>query len=338
MEVIQQGEGELIGWHDPDENRNWVLKNKTRAPLDKRMSIKDAVTKFVKDGDAIAFGGFGHVRVSMVAVYEIVRQKKRNLALAGKTAVHEADILIGGECVSSVEVAYTFGHELRGLSHASRRAAQTGKVKVAAEISNAGLQWRLKAGAMGVPFLPTRILQGTDTFKYSSAKTVRDPYSGKLVCLVPAYYPDVGVVHVTRCDKYGNAQVDGTIIEDLELSQASRRLIVSTEEIISEDRIRQEPWKTVIPFYLVDAVVEQPYGCHPGNMPYMYHFDEDHMAEWLKLSKTDEGVKQYMDKYVFGVDDFSKYLDLIGGSKKLEYLHELEFMRVPTKAPWADEE
>jgi len=113
MEVLQEGKGELVGWHDPDEAREWVLKNKSRDLKDKTMSVEEAVSEFVHDGDFIASGGFGHVRVSMTVVYEMIRQKKRNLIMAGKTAVHDLDILVASGCVNKVEVAYSFGHELR---------------------------------------------------------------------------------------------------------------------------------------------------------------------------------------------------------------------------------
>ena len=156
MDVLLEGEGELLGWHDPDENRKWVLENKSRELCDKRMSVKEAVDKFVHDGDYMAFGGFGHIRVAMALVYEIIRQGKRNLAMAGKTAVHDVDVLIGGGCVNRIEVAYAFGHELRGLSPAGRRAVETGQCKVVAEISNAAYQWRFLAGMMGVPFVSSR--------------------------------------------------------------------------------------------------------------------------------------------------------------------------------------
>lgn len=335
MDILRQGEGKLLSWVDPDEHRRWVSENKPRTLRDKRMNLREAVDRFVHDGDYVAFGGFGHVRVPMATVHEMIRQRKRNLTLAGKTAVHDGDTLIAAGCVSRVEVAYCFGHELRGLSPASRRAIESGKVNVAAEISNAGFQWRFKAAAMGIPFMPARVMLGTDTFKYSSAKITKDPFSQKPVCLVPACYPDVVALHVHRCDKYGNCQIDGIRVMDLELSQAARRLIITTEEIVSEEMIRKEPWRTDIAFYLVDAVIEQPYGSHPGNMPYRYYFDEEHMAEWLRQSKTEEGANRYFERYVYGVHDFGGYLDLVGGAKKQQYLRELEQMRVPLNAPWA---
>jgi len=338
MEVLREGTGELVGWHDPDEARQWVIKNKSRALKDKAMSAKEAVSRFVRDGDFIASGGFGHVRVSMAIIYEIVRQKKRNLIMAGKTAVHDLDMLIGTGCVNRVESAYSFGHELRGLSPASRRMVQSGQCKVVAEISNAGYQWRFLAGMMGVPFIPSRTMLGTDTGKYSSTKVVKDPFSGKPVNLIPAAYPDVALIHVHRCDVYGNAQIDSIHVEDFELSRCARRLIITTEEIIDIELIRREPWKTVIPFFVVDAVVEAPFGSHPCEMPGKYYYDEEHIAEWLELSKTPEGVDAYLQKYVLSVDSFEDYLELCGGVKKLHYLAKREFLREPMIAPWRKKE
>jgi acyl CoA:acetate/3-ketoacid CoA transferase alpha subunit len=337
MDIISEGKGELIGWHDPDEAREWVQKNKTRALVDKRMTAKEAVTRFIKDGDYVASGGFGHVRISMAIVYEIIRQKRRNLLLAGKTSVHDLDMLIGTGCVSKVEPAYSFGHELRGLSPASRRKVQTGKCKVVAELSNAGYQWRFLAAMMGLPFIPARNLLGTDTGRYSSTKVVKDPFTGKPITLIPAAYPDCAFIHVSRCDMYGNCQIVGAPTEDIELSRAARRLIITTEEIINNRVIRRAPWKTIIPYFVVDAVVEVPFGSHPGEMPGKYYYDEDHIAEWLTLSKTDEGVEQYLQKYVFSVQDFEEYLALCGGIKKMNYLKRREFLQEPMTAPWRKE-
>lgn len=329
MEVLAEGKGELLGWHDPDENRQWVRENKSRALVDKRMTVQEAVQRFVHDGDYVAIGGFGHIRIPMAVIYEIIRQRKRNLAIAGKTAVHDIDILIGGGCVSKVECAYAFGHELRGLSPAGRRAVESGRVKVVAEISNAGYQWRFLAAAMGLPFIPARNLAGTDTFEKSSAKLVRDPWSGKPIVLIPAAYPDVALFHVPRCDKYGNAQIDGILVEDFELSRAARRVIITTEEVVDEDVTRANPRHTAIPYYVVDAVVEVPFGAHPTEMPYLYFFDEEHIREWLRLSRTDEGVQEYMERYVFGVQDFEEYLERVGGIRKLNLLRRIEQYRAP---------
>ncbi len=324
IEILAEGQGELLGWRDPDENRSWVRENKSRALIDKRLSVREAVERFVHDGDYMAIGGFGHIRVPMAVIYEIARQRRRGLAVAGKTAVHDIDILIGAGCVSKVECAYAFGHELRGLSPAGRRAVESGEVQVVAETSNGAFQWRFLAGMMGIPFIPVRNLLGTDTLEKSSAKVIRDPWSGKPITLIPAAYPDVALLHVPRCDRYGNAQIDGIPIEDLELARAGRRVIISTEEIIDENEIRRQPRLTAIPFYVVDAVCEVPFGAHPAQMPYQYFFDEVHITEWLAAGKTQETTQAYLDKYVYGVADFEEYLDRIGGMRRLAQLRQLE--------------
>jgi glutaconate CoA-transferase subunit A len=289
MEIVAEGQGELLGWHDPDENRAWVRDNKQRGLIDKRMSVAEAIQRFVHDGDYVAFGGFGHIRIPMAFIY----------------------------------------HELRGLSPAGRRGVESGKVKVVAEISNGGYQWRFLAGMMGVPFIPVRNLMGTDTFARSVAKQVRDPWSGKSVTLVPAAYPDVAFFHVPRCDKYGNVQIDGILVEDFELARAARRVLISTEEIVDEEDIRSDPRQTVIPFYVVDAVCEVPFGAHPTLMPYRYFFDEEHIYEWLAVSKTEEGAREYFEKYVFRVADYDEYLERVGGLRKLTQLKQIEQLRAP---------
>lgn len=333
IKILAKGKGELIGWHDPDEHRKWIKENKTRDLVDKTMTVKEAVSKFIKNGNYIASGGFGHVRVSMSVIYEIIRQKKKNLAMAGKTSVHDLDVLVTSGVVNKVEAAYSFGHELRGLSPGSRRMVESGRIKVT-EISNAGYQWRFLGGMMGLPFIPSRNLVGTDTFNYSSAMVIEDPFSGKPICLIPSANPDAAFIHVPRCDKFGNAQIDGILVEDFELSRAARRLIITTEDIIPESKVRDEPWHTKIPFYCVDAVCEVPFGAHPCQMPYQYYFDEECIGEWLQQSRTEEGTQEYLEKYVFSVDDFEDYLGLIGGVKKLNYLKKVEQLREPMKAPW----
>jgi glutaconate CoA-transferase subunit A len=322
--------GELIGWHDPDENRQWVRENKSRKLANKRTTVAEAIRKYVPDGSLLALGGFGHIRIPMALIYELVRQRKRDLTLFGKTAVHDIDILIGGGCVSRVEVAYSFGHELRGLSPCGRRAVESGQVKVTGEISNAGFQWRFLAAAMGVPFMPARTMLGTDTIKHSSARVIDDPWSGKPIALVPACYPDVALFHVHRCDQYGNAQIDGIMIEDFELARAARRLIVTTEEIIDHEEIQRQPWRTVIPFYLVDAVIEVPFGAHPTEMPLNYYFDEEHIAHWLEVSKTPEGTAEYFEEFVYSLPDFDAYLEKVGGLRKLDELKRIMQLQPPS--------
>ena len=210
MKILEEGHGALHAWMDPDDARVWMSEKKSKQLVEKVMSLKDAVESFTFDGGYLAMGGFGHVRVSMAGIYEMIRRKRRNLIMAGKTGVHDLDVLVASGVVDRVECAYAFGHELRGLSPAGRRLVEGGKVKIVAELSNAAFQWRFKAAAMGLPWIPARIMMGTDTFRFSSAKVVEDPYTGKPICLIPACYPDFAFIHVHRCDRFGNAQIDGT--------------------------------------------------------------------------------------------------------------------------------
>ena len=168
---------------------------------------------------------------------------------------------------------------------------------------------------------------GTDTLKYSSAKVVTDPWSGKPICLLPACYPDVAIIHVTRCDCYGNAAIDGTSSKISSWPAPARRLILTTEEIVPEEQIRDAPWRTVIPYHLVDAVIEAPFGCHPCQMPLRYYFDEDHIRSWMACSKTAEGTEAYLQEFVYSVADFQTYLEKIGGHTRLDYLGEVEALR-----------
>lgn len=124
---------------------------------------------------------------------------------------------------------------------------------------------------------------------------------------------------------------------DCDLARAARRVIITTEEIVDSEPIRKDPSRTSIPFYCVDAVVEVPYGSHPGNMPYLYYSDEEHIAEWFRFSKTEEGARSYFDKYVFGVSDFDGYIKTIGGEEKMKHLKDIELLRAPVTAPWAGE-
>jgi glutaconate CoA-transferase subunit A len=202
-----------------------------------------------------------------------------------------------------------------GVSNALRRAVESGQISKLVEWSNGALTWRFKAASMGVPFLPVRTMLGTDTFAYSAAKAVECPYSGTPVCLLPALILDVGLIHVHRADMHGNAQIDGISGFAFEMSRACRRLIISAEEIVETDEIRHHPDRTLIPYYLVDAVVEAPFGSYPGEMCYTYERDEDRILDWVQASKTAEGAQTYLEKYVHSVRNHKEYLELIGSTR-----------------------
>jgi len=291
--------------------------SKPKQLIDKRMSEAEAVGRFIHDGDYVGTELYGTVRCPMSLVNEIIRQGVKDLRLVGQ-GVTELDILLAAKLVKALDLTYV-GLEVYGVSSVFRREVESGRVETCVEWSNGALVSRFKAAAMGVPFVPIRSMLGTDTFKFSAAKTVECPFTGDPICLVPALILDVGLIHVHRADKYGNAQIDGISGFATEMARASKRLIVSAEEIIPSDEIRKNPSDTVIPYFLVDAVVEAPFGSHPGEMCYVYERDEPQIKEWVEESKTEEGAQKYIDKYIHGVNDHQGYLDMIG-KDRLEQL------------------
>ncbi|HET92038.1 MAG TPA: CoA transferase subunit A [Chloroflexi bacterium] len=308
----------------PDvEGARQFFAAKSRVLTDKLMSVSEAVTQFVHDGDYFSSGGFGMIRISTAVLHEIVRQRKKNLGFAGHTSTHDFEILAAGRCFDRCDVAYIVGLEVCGLSPQARRYMESGAVQVT-EWSNATLGWRLKAAAMGVPFLPARALLGTETFKYSAAKEILCPFTGQKLAALPALYPDVSVIHVHRADVYGNAQIDGISVADWDLARASKRLILTTEQVVDTSEIRRTPELTQIPYWLVDAVCHVPYGSYPGNMPYEYYLDKEHLNEWLEAEKDVATLDAFLQKYIYGTQDFAEYLALKGGEEHLAELRARE--------------
>ena len=318
-------QGKLFTSPDTEEARYFFMQ-KPRTMANKLMSVAEAVNKFVHDGDYLASGGFGGVRIASSILHEIVRQGKKHLGLSGHTATHDFQILTAGKCFDRCDVAYIVGLEMRGLSINARRYMESGAVKMT-EWSNATLAWRYKAASMGVPFLPARVVLGTEVLKYSAAKEINCPFTGQKLLAVPALYPDVGIIHVHRADIYGNCQLDGITIADYDVGRASKRVIITTEHLVETDEIRKEPLKTLLPFWLVDAVCHVPYGSYPGNMPYEYFSDEEHLAEWMEAEKDVGTFQTFLDKYIYGVKDFSEYLELKGGEARMAELRDLEPLR-----------
>ncbi|MBP1722328.1 MAG: atoD, partial [Deltaproteobacteria bacterium] len=181
FEAVAQGQGPLFMDPDADKAREFFQK-KDRALKNKVMSEKDAVEKFVRDGDYLGIGGFGANRIPTAICHEIVRQRRKNLTFAGHTSTHDFQILAAGEVFNRCDIAYIIGLEARGLSPNARRYMESGKVE-SCEWTNYGMALRFKAAAMGVSFLPGRNMMGTDTFRYSAAKVVKCPFTGKLFCL-----------------------------------------------------------------------------------------------------------------------------------------------------------
>ncbi|PMP93571.1 MAG: hypothetical protein C0173_00295 [Desulfurella sp.] len=168
--------------------------------------------------------------------------------------------------------------------------------------------------------LPARSILGTDTFKYSAAKEITCPFSGKTYAAIPALYPDIVFIHVHAADIYGNSFIRGTTLVDVELAEASKKVIITTEKLVPTEFFRDDPLKTTIHFYLVDAVVEVPFGAHPGGMPYEYHMDVDFLREMLKAAENESSYNAFLEKYIYNVKDFNGFLEMTGGIEKLRKL------------------
>ncbi len=309
MEVIESGIGPLIQPIDLQSFREWN-RQKNKALVDKRMSESEAIRRFVREGMYIGTELYGTVRCPMSLVSEIIRQGIGNLRLVGQ-GVLETDMLLGAGLVRAMDVTY-IGLEVYGVSNPFRRELENGHLETCVEWSNAALVFRFKAAAMGVPFVPIRSMLGTDTFKYSAAKAATCPFTEEPICLVPALILDVGLIHVHQADKYGNAQIEGISGFANEMSRASKTLIISAEEIVDTEVIRNHPDRTTIPYYLVDAVVDAPFGSHPGEMCYRYRRDEPQIREWVDAAQDAETTRTYLEKYVYRVKDHREYRALIG--------------------------
>lgn len=330
MDILSQGDGALFADPSSDRARQFFAE-KPRALTDKVMTVAESVRRFIHDGDYFACGGFGCARIPTAVLHEILRQGRQRLRFAGHTATHDFQILCAGnglgrgQTVAAVDIAYVVGLEARGLSPHSRRVVESGEI-ACVEWSNYTLALRFKAAAMGVPFLPVRSLLGTDTIRHSAARVVACPFTGEKVALVPALYPDVAAIHVHEADRFGNCRIRGTTVADLDLARAAKRLIITCERLIPNDEIRQDPSRTVIPFFCVDAVCEVPYGSYPGNMPYEYFSDEDHIRQWLRAEKDIEEFRAFLQKYIYGQNDFTEYLQLCGGLRRMQKLRGEEFL------------
>jgi len=324
MNIIESGQGELIQPFDLDEFRKWNREKKSRKLTDKRMSGADAIRQFVTDGCYIGTELYGTVRCPMSLAREVVRQQKKDLRVCGQ-GVLELDLWLAAGLVKKLDITY-IGLEVYGTSSALRRAVESGQVEKCVEWSNGSITWRMKAAAMGIPFIPTRSMLGTDMIAHSAAKVVEDPFTGIPVALLPALILDVALIHVHRADKYGNCQIDGISGFAAEMARASKRVVISTEEIVPTEEIRKYPDRTIIPYYLVDAVVHAPFGSHPGEMAYVYGRDEEGIREWVEMSKTPDGAQAYLKKYVYDMGSHQDYMSFVG-QKRLNDLVELRERR-----------
>jgi glutaconate CoA-transferase, subunit A len=289
------------------------LAQRDRSLREKVVSLEEAAS-FVHDGDSVGIGGSTMSRTPMGLIWALIRAKRKKLSCSRCIISSDGDLLYGSGVSDHIVTSWFSQGILWGVSKVLRHHVESGKARFD-EWSHLAMGMRFRAGAMGVPFLPIRSMLGSDVLKQRpEAKEMACPFTGEKLLLVPALNPDVALIHVQRCDRYGNAQMHGLQFMDIDLAMAANRVILTTERIVSNDQIRRAPDQTKIPFFAVDAVVELPFGCAPHECYGAYEPMMKHMEYYVALVNNDpiKGMQEYLDRFVYGPKSWNDFLNLIG--------------------------
>ncbi len=283
-------------------------------PASKLTRLADAIARFAPDGSSVALGAALEALIPFAAGHEIIRQRKRDLTLVGPISDILFDQLIGAGCVRRVRAAWV-GNVITGSGYNFRRAVEGGAITVE-DHSNLTLALALHAGAMGVPFMPTRTALGSDLFKTNpSLKTIACPFTGETLAAVAAIIPDVAIVHAQRADEFGNAQAWGNLGVTREACLASEHVVVTAEEIVSPEVIKSDPNRVITPGFRVSAVVHAPWGAHPSPTPGYYNRDHHMFLDYQNESKTPEAFARWQARWVDGVTNSDDYAALLGEAR-----------------------
>ena len=294
------------------------LREKTaardRSLRDKVMSLTEAAS-LVKDGDHVALGGCTASRTPMALIWALIRAGCKDLTVSRSIVSTEGDLLYASGASAHIVTSWFSQGIVWGISKVMRHFTESKRARFE-EWSHMSLGLRYRAGAMGVPFIPARSMMGSDVRGRLGEELheMTCPYTGERLILLPALNPDVALIHVHRCDTYGNAQIDGLQFMDMDIAMAANRVILTTERIISNDQIRRLPDHTKIPFFTVDAVVETPYGAAPHECYGVYEPFFSHMDTYAEMTARDPeaGAKAYLEKFYHAPADWPEYLSLLG--------------------------
>ena len=294
---------------------------------DKIMTAKEAVEKFVFDGAIVGMGGQSIGRCSMALSHEIVRQGHKELTLVGCNLALSMDIMVGAGLVKRTECG-TGNLERFGTAFRWRRGIEDGSLEID-DYSHLGMATRFLAGSLGLPFMPTKSMLGTDILNKKKVTADHKPFEmldnpwnpGEPVVLLPACTPDVSIIHAQKADEMGNIIIEGFTTQEPEMIKASKAVIVSCEQIISSDEVRRDPDRTTIPYLFVDAVVEQPWGAYPTSTYGYYEHDSDHIREYQAVARPGgDAYQEYLQKYIYDCPTFDDYLEKAISVKKLNEL------------------
>jgi glutaconate CoA-transferase subunit A len=277
----------------------------------KLFSLSDTIKQFIPDGSAIAMGLSLESLIPFAAAHEIIRQAKRNLTLIGPISDILFDQIIGAGCAEKIRAAWV-GNVITGSGYNFRRGIESGGLLIE-DHSNLTIAMALKAGAMGVPFMPVRTALGSDLHQSNSGfKLINCPFSADQLTAVSAITPDVAIVHVQRADEFGNAHAWGNLGVTRDACLASRHIILTAEDIVSPDIIARDPNRVVTPGFRVSAVVHFPWGGHPSPVPGYYNRDHQAFIDYRNASKTTENCDEWRRQWVEGIQTSADYQNRLG--------------------------
>jgi glutaconate CoA-transferase subunit A len=291
--------------------------------MDKSATLSEAVAT-IPSGSHIALSGFAITRCAMAFASEVIRQGIKGLTVSQCVGAMDADLLAGAGALD--RIIYGGGSLDRfGRLACVNRGIEEGTL-VAEEYSSLSMAFRYLAGSLGLPFAPIRSLRGSDVLRRlrevapTNLGAVVDPFTGDDWLVLKPLLPDVAVVQVQVADVEGNAWISGPRWDNEEQVKSSKRVVVITEQLVSAEIIRREPERTVIPGFRVSHVVQLPFGAHPTSVYRAYDYDADHIQLYAESARTLEGLKEYLQRFVYGVTDHWGYLERVGGLKRLNDL------------------
>ncbi len=294
-------------------------QERDRSLREKVMSLEDAAA-LVPDGASVGIGGSTLSRTPMAMIWALIRARRRDLSCARSITSSEGELLFASGVSRHFLTSWFSLGIVWGVSRIMRLYTESNRARFE-EWSHMAIGMRFRAGTMGVPFLPMRSMLGSDVIaRLPDTRLIDCPFTGEKLVLVPALNPDVALIHVQRCDPYGNAQIDGLPFMDLDIAMAANRVILTTERIVSNDQIRRRPDRTKIPFFAVDAVVEVPFGSAPHECYGLYEPLFSHLDGYAAQLKQDPeaGMRNYLDRYFYGPKSWAEYLDLLGFAELLD--------------------
>ncbi|MCD8067559.1 MAG: glutaconate CoA-transferase [Lachnospiraceae bacterium] len=300
------------------------------------MTEKEAVEKFVHDGDCLALGGFVTNRRPYAMVREIIRQGIKNLYLEGGPSGGDMDMLIGVGAVTAMNAAYISNAAFSAVCRRYTDAVIHHKILY--EDYSMDVQTILyHAAALGLPYVPVKNMLGSDLAdkwgiseeerkKHPKLPPVKfliedDPFHpGEKLCLIPTPTIDVAIIHAQYASPDGTVRIVGPVFQDEDIAIAARRTIVSYEHLISNEEIRRNPELNTLPGLSVDAVVPLKFGASPSQCFGCYDYDVRDYRIYAQASRTQEDFDRYIQDTVFAHPSHKDWL----AAKNADWLLTLE--------------